>query len=156
MRKVRRVLAGAGFSLIEVVLALGVITFVLVAVLGLLPVGIQTFRESTADTRAAQMARAIFATLRTEPFEAVRIGGETLDLATLETADWSKPGAVLYADNEGALITSADDAIFTIELRFRQQPAGLPPGEASEVHLVVRQRDGSPASPPFVSIIEKH
>lgn len=156
MRKVRRVLADAGFSLIEVVLALGVITFVLVAVLGMIPVGMQTFRESAADTRAAQMARAVFATLRTEPFETVRIGGQELNLAELETADWSEPGATLYADNEGALITSVGDAIFTIELRFRQQPAGLPPGEASEVHLVVRQRDGSPVSPPFVSIIEKH
>ena len=43
-----------GFSLVEVVLALGVVGFALVAILGVFPVGLTTQHSAQDDTRAAQ------------------------------------------------------------------------------------------------------
>ena len=42
----------AGFSLVEVVLALGVAAFCLIAVLGMLPVGLKTQQASVGQTKA--------------------------------------------------------------------------------------------------------
>lgn len=50
---------GHGFSLTEVVVALGVSTVAIVSILGLFPVGFDTVRESAAETQAAVLARTI-------------------------------------------------------------------------------------------------
>lgn len=49
----------AGFSLTEVVVALGVATVAIVSILALFPVGFDTVRESAAETQAAVLARTI-------------------------------------------------------------------------------------------------
>ena len=55
------------FSLIEVVLALGVAAFSLIAVFGLLPVGVQTNRNSTAQTATTGILASVIADLRATP-----------------------------------------------------------------------------------------
>jgi uncharacterized protein (TIGR02598 family) len=57
----------AGFSLVEVTLALGIMAFCLVAVFGLLPTGLNTSRDAIAQTAAANIAGAISADLRQAP-----------------------------------------------------------------------------------------
>lgn len=52
-----------GFSLIEVVLALGVVAFAIVAIIGAFPVGMQTGHAAQDETRAPQIAQDIFAAL---------------------------------------------------------------------------------------------
>ena len=47
--------AMAGFSLIEVTLAIGIIAFAFVALFGLLPTGMQTFRASVDSTNDVTM-----------------------------------------------------------------------------------------------------
>ncbi len=54
----------AGFSLVELTLALGVAAFCLIAVFGLMPVGVQTNRNATSQTRATNIAAAVAADLR--------------------------------------------------------------------------------------------
>ena len=51
------------FSLTEVVIAMGIATVAIVAVLGIFPVGFDTARESEGDTQAAILARSIAADL---------------------------------------------------------------------------------------------
>jgi type II secretory pathway pseudopilin PulG len=55
-----------GFSLMEVTTALGVISFALVALLGVFPLGLENSRMSVSETRAAQLTTMVFATLATE------------------------------------------------------------------------------------------
>ena len=55
------------FSLIEIVLALGIISFALVGIMGLFPVAMKSALESQRETRAAQIAQQIFSDLRTLP-----------------------------------------------------------------------------------------
>jgi len=52
------------FSLVEVTLALGVAAFCLIAVFGLIPVGLQTNRNSTSQTAATNIIAFVVADLR--------------------------------------------------------------------------------------------
>ena len=52
-----------GFSLAEVVIALGVITVGFVAVLGVFPAALQTGHSAQDETRAAHIAQSIFGSL---------------------------------------------------------------------------------------------
>src|SRR5437773_11749789 len=56
-----------GFSLVEVTLALGVGAFCLIAVFGLLPVGLQTHQRATSQTAAASIMANVVADLRATP-----------------------------------------------------------------------------------------
>ena len=55
------------FSLVEVTLALGVAAFCLLAVFGLVPVGVQTNRNATSQTAAANIMAAVVGDLRATP-----------------------------------------------------------------------------------------
>jgi len=57
----------AAFSLVEVTLALGVAAFCLIALFGLIPVGVQTNRSATSQTAATSIIAAIVADLRATP-----------------------------------------------------------------------------------------
>jgi uncharacterized protein (TIGR02598 family) len=57
----------AAFSLIEVTLALGVAGFCLIAVFGLMPIGVQTNRNATSQTAATNIVAAVVADLRATP-----------------------------------------------------------------------------------------
>lgn len=58
-----------GFSLVEVVLALGVFAVALVAMIGLLPRGMQTNQESREETEAMGLMRHLVAERRAQPFK---------------------------------------------------------------------------------------
>jgi uncharacterized protein (TIGR02598 family) len=49
----------AGFSLVEVTLAIGLVTFGLLSVVGTLPTGMQTLRESSEQTLHAQILASV-------------------------------------------------------------------------------------------------
>src|SRR5437588_10791841 len=51
------------FSLVEVVLALGVISFAIVAILGIFPIGLSTGHSAQDETRAPQIAQMILSSL---------------------------------------------------------------------------------------------
>jgi uncharacterized protein (TIGR02598 family) len=56
-----------GFSLVEVTLALGIAAFCLIAVFGLIPVGVQANRNATSQTAATNIVAAVVADLRATP-----------------------------------------------------------------------------------------
>jgi uncharacterized protein (TIGR02598 family) len=56
-----------GFSLVEVTVALGIAAFCLIAVFGLVPVGVQTSRNATSQTRATNIIATVAADLRATP-----------------------------------------------------------------------------------------
>jgi uncharacterized protein (TIGR02598 family) len=121
-----------GFSLVEVVLALGVIAFSLVAILGVFPTGLAANRLSVSDTRAAQLASAVSATIdaQSATFSSVNCYGVLLDLATFDST--SAP-QLLYASypspNQPNISTTQNaDSIYTIELRFDNDPIVAAPG----------------------------
>lgn len=67
------------FSLVEVTLALGIITFGLVGVVGVLPTALSSGRQSFDQNRAAAIANTIFASIRSQPFDKVCYVDEQFD-----------------------------------------------------------------------------
>ncbi len=57
----------SAFSLVEVVIAIGIASFCLVAMLGLIPSGMKAVRASTEQTAATSLMMAIASDLRTTP-----------------------------------------------------------------------------------------
>jgi uncharacterized protein (TIGR02598 family) len=55
----RRIRSRSGFSLIEVTLALGIMAFAAVAIMGLLPIGLTASQRSTSTTAAARLAAEV-------------------------------------------------------------------------------------------------
>jgi uncharacterized protein (TIGR02598 family) len=55
------------FSLVEVTLAMGIAAFCLLAVFGLMPIGVQTNRNATSQTRATNILASVIADLRSTP-----------------------------------------------------------------------------------------
>lgn len=54
----------SAFSLVELTIAIGVAAFCLIAVFGLVPVGVQTNRNATSQTAATSIMAAVVADLR--------------------------------------------------------------------------------------------
>ena len=59
-----------GFSLVEVALALGLAAFCLIAILGMIPVGLNSSQNANAETGAASVLTAVGADLRDTPLKA--------------------------------------------------------------------------------------
>jgi uncharacterized protein (TIGR02598 family) len=57
------------FTLVETVLALGIASFALVSVMGLLPCGLQVFRNAMDLTLEGQMAQYIVGKVSQTPYE---------------------------------------------------------------------------------------
>jgi uncharacterized protein (TIGR02598 family) len=60
-----------GFSLIEVTIAMGVVSFALIALFGLLPTGLTTFRSSIDRSVASQIAQNIISQARQTDFSSL-------------------------------------------------------------------------------------
>ena len=68
--RARRVLrCRAAFSLVEVCLALGIVSFALLSVVGLMPVGLSAMRQAMDQTTEAQIARTISGEAALVPFD---------------------------------------------------------------------------------------
>lgn len=63
--------AGA-FSLVEIALALGLVTFVIISLLGLLASGLRSGKDSHEDTTLAAIARTALTDLRTNSFSSLQ------------------------------------------------------------------------------------
>src|SRR5213080_4759006 len=86
------------FSLVEVTLALGVAAFCLIAVFGLMPVGLQTNRNATSQTAATNIMAAVVADLRATPTAATTSTQFGITFGT---------NATLYFDSSGQFTTSS-------------------------------------------------
>ena len=94
---------GAGFSLIETALALGIVAFAFVALMGMLPAGLTTFRKSVDTTVSAQIVQHIVSDAEQSDFDAL------LAQATATTADFYAL-RTRYFDDQGNEVIPAGQA----------------------------------------------
>ncbi len=71
--------AQAGFSLVEVTLAVGIMAFSLVGILGVLPLALDSGRQGFNQARASAVANTLFTSLRSQPFNDVHYLDEQFD-----------------------------------------------------------------------------
>ena len=105
------------FSLVEVTIALAIVTFAVVSVMGLLPTGLTTMRTATDQTTVAQIAREISAEVLLTPFG--------------ELDSYISAHGTRYFDSEGGR-TDDPAAYFRIETSLA---ASEFPGSAASVNL---------------------
>jgi uncharacterized protein (TIGR02598 family) len=109
----------AAFSLVEVVLALGVAAICLLGIFGLMPIGMQTHRNATSQTTAANIVAAVIADLRATP--------STRTTSSQFNITFGTNPPPLYFDGAGQFSTSLGGASrYQLNLTWNASaPAGL-------------------------------
>lgn len=107
-----------GFSLVEVTLALGVATFCLVGLFGLLPVGFQATQNSASQTAAASVLSSVVADLRATPKTSPMSPQHEITFGNAKT---------LYFDGEGRAVSPMDPNAaprYRVTISFPPSPGG--------------------------------
>jgi uncharacterized protein (TIGR02598 family) len=145
----------AGFTLVEVVLALGVTTFCLLTMVGLLAVGISTNKTTVQQSIAANIAGAVMADLRATPLNnesystteilySPRFGFE-LPAATSGTGIEASGAQTIYVDVNGMPLTGVNANLsstssagtFRVTVVGPARPSGTVQRLASPVYILV-------------------
>lgn len=128
----------SGFSLVEVVLALGVIAIAIAAILGIVPVGLSTGHGAQDDTRAAQIAQAIISSVASQSqtqFSNIQVPLNDDSLTTLDLT--TSAAEIIYADNNGKLSSADAGAVYQVTLKTDSTAAGFDPGFANQLTVTV-------------------
>lgn len=88
-----------GFSLVEVAMAMAIVSFTLVSILGLLPMGLSNFRQAMNTTVESQIVQGLTSELRLTSFQNLANG-------------------TTYYDADGNALTSSVGAIYTATTTF--------------------------------------
>ena len=97
--------AGSGFSLIEVMIALGVVVFALVALCGLLSTGLQVARKAKTEFFAAQIASSLLAERRAAPLATLPAGHPLPSMTNSNSVATMRKETL---DRTGKITTGAD------------------------------------------------
>lgn len=103
-------MARRGFSLVEVALALGVVSFAMVSMLGVMSVGLTTVKDASDQTMHAQIISRVSSSVLQTPFDDI---------------DNYVGRSPLYFDREGAVVASGADSIYRANLQLATH-AGYP------------------------------
>jgi uncharacterized protein (TIGR02598 family) len=136
----------SGFSLVEVVLAVGVIAFAFVAILGLLPAGLTQFRQAMDNSIASQIAQRVIMDAQQSDFDLVidsahnsRGSVNPIRAKSFAASDTAKanPLYIRYFDEQGNEIvpqgtipTAKEAAAIIYHVNTRVTPGTSLPGSA--------------------------
>ena len=98
--------SSAGFSLVEIAIALGIVSFALLAIVGLLGVGLSSGKSAQIDTMQTSAARAFLSVIRTN------------NPATFT-------GATNWVNFDGSTNATATGAYFQCVVTTNTPPAGI-------------------------------
>ncbi len=101
--ELRTLRLGCGFSLVEVVMAIGIVSFSMMTILALLPVGLTSLKDATDRDGITQITQQLRSDLDQIPFSST-----TASVVTIT----SLPGETSYYARNGTLLTSAAGAYF--------------------------------------------
>ncbi len=149
----------AGFSLVEAALSLAIVSFAIIAIMGLFPVALQTARESNRETRATLIARRIVDELQSLPatntslvrgtsltnFDG-RITGLDLRSASTNILLYDEQGEGLANQIPAESFTNSidePDAYFAAEVRVTPN---FPRPGISRVQTIVEAPSGAPSA----------
>jgi uncharacterized protein (TIGR02598 family) len=111
------------FSLVEVVISLGIFTFCAVGIFGLLPIALDSVRSVSQESNANNIAESIAGFWQVAPGNATSSGGNFgMGTFTVGTAD----SKTLYYDNNSVEVPSADNA--SLKLDYAASPLANYPG----------------------------
>lgn len=124
----RKLTAAAGFSLIEITLALAIAAVGMIAILGLLPQGIQASRDAADSTMAATIVQDMFSQARALPFtQAGNFFTQKVNLSTQTT------GQEEYFDQDGFLTLGLVKGKSYYKIRIDYDPQGSLPATTTKI-----------------------
>jgi len=159
------------FSLAEVVIALGVVTVGIVAVLGVFPAALQTGHSAQDETRAAHIAQSVIGSLAASasthfsnaqlPLYPSPSPAPTPLSIDLTTNSGTTPAVTCYADNDGHLIPNSTNAAYAILIYTNNSVPGFTdPASANEVTVRLAWPANAPAANQtlrdYVRIVSKY
>jgi type II secretory pathway pseudopilin PulG len=131
-----------GFSLVEVTIALGIVVFALVAILGVIPIGLNSVSHSARIVQADVMARDLVSTLRTRPDYKALMPEYPLPDLTASGLTFPLATNVLISAN-GLVMTDANAAAFAADYTITRDAAS---DRLLYVHLRLAWPPQAPAS----------
>jgi uncharacterized protein (TIGR02598 family) len=143
----------SAFSLVEVALALGIAAFALVAVFGLLPLGITSNQNSVEQTIAAGVATAVAADLRATPAGTVGSSASVLSSRYQIPIPGSGGGEStlsppLYLKEDASVQTTASAARYQVNVTLTAPAAGR---AATMARILVTWPPSASVTPPNYS-----
>lgn len=96
----------AAFSLVEVVIALGIFSFCAVGIVGLLPIALDATRTVSQEANANNIAESINGFWQVAPLSAQSSGSFTMGDFTVGTTG----NRTIYYNNDGIVVPSVDEA----------------------------------------------
>jgi hypothetical protein len=139
------------------VIALGVVTVGVIAVLGVFPIALQTGHSAQDETRAAHIAQSVFGSLVASApshftnaqlplYPSPSPGPAPLSI-DLTSNSGTTPVLTLYADNDGHLISNPTDAAYAIFIYTNNSVPGFTdPATANAVTVRVAWPANAPAA----------
>ena len=111
-----------GFSLVEIVIALGIFAFCIVVLLGLMPVGLRAARSVSDESNAVNIGDSIFGAWRMQRAKdsPLTIPGLVTNLPPLDKA---ASGDEFYFDTRGQGVGSPEEA--SLKLIYTVEPTDL-------------------------------
>ena len=103
----RNFVADRAFSLVEVVIALGVTSFVLLALLGTLPTGIKSVQDSMSDSAQANILQQIRAELQQVSFGTSSTATNNIVTTLSKQINYYSPEGLMLANSTGAYYMAA-------------------------------------------------
>ena len=85
----------AGFSLVEVALAIGIVAFAFVALLGLIPTGLNTFRQAIDKTNETAIVQDLNSMVQVTPWDKI------------DALDYKTSQEIFYYNDEGRFVDSS-------------------------------------------------
>jgi uncharacterized protein (TIGR02598 family) len=112
--------APGGFSLVEIVIALGIFAFCIVVLLALMPVGLRAARSVSDESNAVNIGDSIFGGWRMQRAKdkPLTISGIVTNLPSLDAAVSAKE---FYFDSRGQGVGSPEEA--SLKLFYTVEPA---------------------------------
>ena len=142
------VFSDSGFSLVEVTLALGVVGFCMLAIVGMLPVGLSANRNSIGQSAAADLARGIVADLRAakntantnqSPQYAI-LFSTTAPQTTYFGDDGAKASSPPAGGFQATTTVNTNSIPVSVKIRITW-PAAVPPASASDAFEITTAID---------------
>jgi len=137
-----------GFTLVEIVLCLGVVGFAFVGLLGLLPVGLKTFRVAMETSAQSQIAQGVATEIQQTRF------------SDLNGPDYASNHFPQYFDDQGMVVSNASDPnrIYTVSIAGPASSPSLPgvSGSGSSLlafKLSIAARDAAKSSNVFSVVV---
>ena len=124
----------AGFSLVEVTLALGVAAMALIAIFSLLPIGLQINRNALDQSASTDILGTVIADIRATPKTTFQSLNFNINIPADPTTGLA--AQTRYFDAAGARLASATGARYALTVTFLANSAGAKAATFADMKIV--------------------